>query len=315
MIDLLPDADQQALADAFAEVLENEASLARLRTAGAAGERSLVRRLAELGWMGLAVAEADGGLGLGIVEELLLMRAAGRHLVGTTLLATLLAATIDDDSRAALLAGNRLAALAIATPDGTLRLDHAEDDLTVAIGADGAVRLGEDGVFVPTVSIDDAVSLEKGLPAEGPAVDQRLRTTLLAAAYLTGLAERARDMAVDYAKIREQFGQPIGAFQAIKHRCADMAAGCEAAWSLAVFAALALTEGRSDAAFQVEAARIVAGDAATAAAHGNVQVHGGIGFTAECDAQLLVKRLQIWLQIAGPTREHRHRLMVEAPPR
>ena len=316
MIDLLPNADQDALSHNFAEVLASEAPLSRLRSGGFEGERALVRQLAVLGWIGIGIAECDGGLGLGIVEEMLLMHAAGRHLIGTTLLATMLAASIaDDETRARLIAGESAAALAIPAPDGTFRIDHGEGDLTLLLDASGRAILDTPLSFIETTAIDDAVFLERGATADTTGgIDLSLKATVLVAAYLVGLAERARDMAADYARTREQFGQPIGAFQGIKHRCADMAVSCEAAWSLTIFAALALAEGRADAAFQVEAARIVSGDAAISAARGNIQVHGGIGFTAECDAQLLVKRLQIWLQIGGTNRQHRARLAAEAAP-
>jgi alkylation response protein AidB-like acyl-CoA dehydrogenase len=170
------------------------------------------------------------------------------------------------------------------------------------------------GETVP--GLDGAVTLERvSLPPRNRAgADLALRATVLIAANLVGLIEAARDMATAYAKERQQFGQPIGAFQAIKHRCADMAVGAESAWTLTVFAALALDEGRADGPFQAAAARIVAGDAALAAARGNIQIHGGMGFTDECDAQLLVKRCHLWLQAGGDTRTHKAALMAEPEP-
>jgi alkylation response protein AidB-like acyl-CoA dehydrogenase len=117
-------------------------------------------------------------------------------------------------------------------------------------------------------------------------------------------------MGVAYAKIREQFGQPIGGFQAIKHHCADMAARAEAAYSASVFAALSVVAGRSDATFQAASARIVAADAAIRNAATNIQVHGGIGFTAECDANLFLKRAHLLEKIGGATRGQQ-RLLAE----
>lgn len=322
MIDLLPDDEQQLLADAFEEVLCEEAPLGRLR-GDPAGEHALIARLAGLGWIGLGIAEEDGGLGLGVVEETLLMRAAGHHLIGTGLLAGLLAARLaaaegSGQLLAALLSGRKGAALAIDDgADGLYRIDHHEDDVTLFIDGTGAAALlDEDALDLSrTLAIDDAVRLERGRrPIGSEGVPIGGRAAILTSAYLTGIAQRARDMATAYAKERQQFGQPIGAFQAIKHRCADMAVGCEAAWSLTVFGALALAEERPDARFQIAAARIVASDVALAAVRANVQVHGGMGFTEECDAQLLVKRLHLWLPIAGGPRQHRHALLGEPPP-
>jgi alkylation response protein AidB-like acyl-CoA dehydrogenase len=100
-------------------------------------------------------------------------------------------------------------------------------------------------------------------------------------------------MATSYAKTREQFGHPIGSFQSIKHRCADMAVGADAAAALLLFAALSVAEGRADAAFQDASARVVAEQRALWNARENIQVHGGMGFTAECDAHLYVKRTHL----------------------
>jgi alkylation response protein AidB-like acyl-CoA dehydrogenase len=110
---------------------------------------------------------------------------------------------------------------------------------------------------------------------------------------LVGIAEATRDMATAYAKTREQFGKPIGVNQAIKHRCADMAVAADAAVNQLLFAALSVQEERPDADFQVAAARVVADQAALTNARHNVQVHGGMGFTAECDAHLYVKRAHL----------------------
>ncbi len=319
MIDLLPDDEQQALVDNVRDVLAAEAPVSRLR--GGMGDRDLISRLTALGWVGLGISEEQGGVGLGLVEEALLFCEAGRHLVGPGLLAAVLGAHAADDPalRAALIGGDRGAALI--ARDGQHRFDRRPGDLSVSVTDAGATLFEDDGAIgaLPVTGLDGAVALERVSIGQGGGIavssaDLPLRATILIAANLVGLAEAARDMATAYAKERQQFGQPIGAFQAIKHRCADMAVGCEAGWTLTVFAALALAEGRPDAAFQAAAARIVAGDAALAAVRGNVQIHGGMGFTDECDAQLLVKRCHLWLQAGGDTRAHKVALMAEPEP-
>jgi len=310
MIDLLPDDEQQALASSFADVLAAEAPLSRLHRE-VDGDRALIRQLAALGWIGLGIPADKGGLGCGAVEEVLLMREAGRQLVGPGLVATMLAAQLADDGTP-FIDGSRQASLSIAAGDGQyLRLDHHPGDASLATG-DGLTLIEEHAFSnaIESRGIDDTVALSRAtlqVPSGDSEAAERL--TLWTAAILVGTAEAARDMAVAYAKVREQFGQPIGAFQAIKHRCADMALRCEAAWTQTCFAALALDGGRDDATFQIAAARLIAGDAALQNSRANIQVHGGIGFTEECDAQLLVRRTQLWLQIGGGTRSHQRALL------
>jgi alkylation response protein AidB-like acyl-CoA dehydrogenase len=315
MIDLLPDETQRTLAESFAEILAAEAPLSRLH-GDPQGDRALIRQLATLGWLGLGLPEARGGLGCGATEEILLMREAGRRLIGPGLAATMLAAHIAEDG-GPFVRGERFAAIAIPDGDGGhLLLDDAHADAIVAVSG-GGVELVERHCVAnrtETRAIDDSVALARAALQAGGDIRPAGRLTLWSAAVLTGMAEAARDMATGYAKLREQFGQPIGAFQAIKHRCADMALRCEAAWSQTVFAALALDAARDDADFQLAAARLVAGDAALANARGNVQIHGGIGFTEECDAQLLVRRTQLWLNIGGGTRMHQRALLAAPAP-
>jgi alkylation response protein AidB-like acyl-CoA dehydrogenase len=104
------------------------------------------------------------------------------------------------------------------------------------------------------------------------------------------VAERTLEMSVEYGKVRQQFGRPIGSFQAVKHRCADMAVRAEVARSLTTYAAVALRDGEADATRHVRAAKALAADAALVNAGDNVQNHGGMGFTWESDAHLYLKR-------------------------
>jgi alkylation response protein AidB-like acyl-CoA dehydrogenase len=131
-------------------------------------------------------------------------------------------------------------------------------------------------------------------------VDSKLlRLRLIDAGALAGMAAAALDMAVGYAGIREQFGRPIGTFQAVKHHCANMAMAARCARDQVTFAAVALDEGREDAPLQVECALFVAGSAALDNAGKNIQIHGGIGFSDEADPHLFLKRAQLQIAIAG----------------
>jgi alkylation response protein AidB-like acyl-CoA dehydrogenase len=132
----------------------------------------------------------------------------------------------------------------------------------------------------------------------------RLRALVLASAVQVGLAEGARDLAVEHAKNRVQFGKPIGVNQAIKHACVDMAVAADAAWQQTLFAAISLCSGRADARFQVLAAKAVAGRAAIDSAEAAIQVHGGMGYTYEHDVHLYLRRAHVLEQCFGSPRDH-----------
>ncbi len=109
-------------------------------------------------------------------------------------------------------------------------------------------------------------------------------------AEMCGAAERVMEMAVDYAKVREQFGKPIGSFQAIQHKCADMLVAVESAKSATYYAAWALANGEPDAHTSACLAKAYVSEAFTKVAGDGIQVHGGIGFTWEQDLHLYFKR-------------------------
>jgi hypothetical protein len=141
---------------------------------------------------------------------------------------------------------------------------------------DGAVPIGRG-------RIDDAAAIAY-LPSDATAlrgVPIHDRGLVLAAATAAGVAAGATAVAVEYAKQREQFGKPIGAFQAIKHRCADMAVAAEGAFAQTCYAAVALRDGVTGAGTEAAVAKYHADVAAQLAASGAVQVHGAIGFTSE----------------------------------
>jgi alkylation response protein AidB-like acyl-CoA dehydrogenase len=128
---------------------------------------------------------------------------------------------------------------------------------------------------------------------------EALRLRLLDAAALAGLARAALEMAVAYAGMREQFGRPIGSFQAVKHHCANMALSSRLASDQVSFAAIAMDDARDDVRLQVESALFVAGTAALENASKNIQIHGGIGFSDEADPHRLLKRARLLIEIAG----------------
>ena len=163
--------------------------------------------------------------------------------------------------------------------------------------------VGFDGVEVP----GDAVL---GEPGRGWATLRRGldRAMVCLAGELTGTAQRVLEMSVDYAKVRQQFGRPIGAYQAVSHRCADMLLMTESARSLAYHAAWALDNDVPEASLAAAMAKAYASDAArTVASHG-LQVHGGIGFTWEHDIHLFLKRAKWGEATLGDASHHRERV-------
>ncbi|MBO0745091.1 MAG: acyl-CoA dehydrogenase, partial [Candidatus Dormibacteraeota bacterium] len=143
----------------------------------------------------------------------------------------------------------------------------------------------------------------------GPVVSKTLDLAAIGlAAEQVGGAQRCLDMSVDYAKMRYQFGRPIGSFQAIKHKCADMLLQLESARSAAQYAAWAAAEDSPEVPVVASLAKAVCSDAYFFAAAENIQIHGGIGFTWEHDAHLYFKRAKSSQLFLGDTAYHRERL-------
>jgi alkylation response protein AidB-like acyl-CoA dehydrogenase len=141
--------------------------------------------------------------------------------------------------------------------------------------------------------------------------------TVVVCAELVGIAQRVLEITVEYARTRQQFSRPIGAFQAVQHQCADMLVWTESARSAAYYAAWALSTGAPDAGRAVAVAKAYASDATCAVCHRGVQVHGGIGFTWEHDLHLYLKRARSGAALFGDAtfqREQIARLTLDARP-
>ena len=277
---------------------------------------------AGLGLFGIAVAEDSGGVGGSIADLCAMVEEAARELipgpVATTALATLVVA---DPALLGALAAGQLTAGAALT--GDLHEDSGVISGTAdVLGADASglvlLPVGDHVVSVdvtanPGVTIEplEATDFSRTLsrvtlnraPATRLAVTRR-RFTDLAAALLAaesaGVARWTLDTAADYAKVREQFGKPIGSFQAVKHLCAEMLLRCQQSAVAAADAAAALAgddEGQSSVASAVAAAAGIA--AATANAKDCIQVLGGIGITWEHDAHLYLRRAYGIAQFLG----------------
>ncbi|MEU5954974.1 acyl-CoA dehydrogenase family protein [Streptomyces sp. NPDC047525] len=262
--------DQRALRDGVREILEGRFDAAALRGAADSGapslDRALWRELGDAGFFSLRVPEAEGGVGLGLPEAVLAFEEAGRALLTGPLVATFLAAGD--------VAGAAQGATVVTAASGGLVPWLEEADV---------VR-GDVSGAVPLRSVDPLTPLHRvpGDGGEGGAADAE--GDLLIAAEQLGSAGKTCETAVRYARERTQFGQAIGAFQAVKHLCAQMLVRAEVARA-AVYAASVTGDGG-----EITGAKLLADEAAVRNARDCLQVHGGMGFTWEADVHLHLKR-------------------------
>ena len=135
------------------------------------------------------------------------------------------------------------------------------------------------------------------------------RAAVAAAAVMLGSARKSMELSVEYAKVREQFGQPIGTFQAIKHACADMLVEVENAHGATYYAAWALDAAAGDAALAASVAKSYVGEAARKVCGSAIQVHGGIGFTWEYDLHLYFKQAKLLEALYGDAEHHRAQIL------
>ncbi len=265
-----------------------------------------------------------GGAGFGVVEETLVFAELGRHAVPGPFLAGVIGARLAalegrSDIAEGIIGGERVA-LCRADADSYVIYDAA--DATWWLLSDGdTVALAPAGDSIPFDGLDVLVPMARAprsaaepLVVAGDGRGLALRGALLASALLGGMARGTAEQSVGYALDREQFGQAIGGFQAVKHRCADMATRAESAECQTRYAALALAQGAPDAAFHVHAARVIAARAAIENAQVNVQNHGGIGFTWEHTAHRFVTRSRVVATQFGDTTDHLAELLTEPAP-
>ncbi len=366
--------DQVALREGARELLDGRADPAAVRAVvdrGGGYDAGLWDAMVAQGWPAVALAEADGGLGLGEVEVAVLLEELGRHAAPAPFASTVLAigALVRGAADAAELAGPPLAPLAgpvlarlldggvgcvawsrqsvavVATPedDGGWSLTGRPDPVPFAPSASVAIVVARDpdsddhgGATLFAVDLDAV-----GRPAREAAMDQTRelgwlvldrtpavriggvdavdalvdRGATFASAEMLGGAARVLELAVDYAKDRVQFGRPIGSFQAVKHRCADMLVDVEGMRSTVYWAAWCISAGDPDASVAASTAKIWCSDASKRVMASALQVHGGIGFTWEHDLHFFLKRAQLDQLTFGDASYHRERLAALLRPR
>jgi alkylation response protein AidB-like acyl-CoA dehydrogenase len=368
-------ADQMALRDAAAQLLDQDASQERVRAwvgdgvvvgtlPGAGGgerptsgdlrngadaargyDEALWSAMGEQGWTALERPEAEGGLGLSMVEVAVLCEQVGRHSAPAPYLSTVLAlealATGEIGGRHAALVedlaqGRRIGAVAFVgdasslsvkqtgeevvlsgEPDPVVYGPSAEVVVVVTPEAVFGVRLAEGSRPVPQAAMDRTRELgwlrlsdTAAFPLGGEEAATRLinRAATAAAAELLGGAETVLEMAVQYAKDRVQFAKPIGSFQAIKHKLADALVDVEGMRSTVYYAAWCVATNDPEASLAASMAKSWCSDAARRVMATGLQVHGGIGFTWEHPLHVYLKRSQLDQVSFGDGAWHRDRI-------
>ncbi len=310
--------EQQTLASTVRSLLDKRAD-PRVGTY----DEDLWQTLCEqIGAAALGIPEEYDGAGFTLFESLIVLEEVGRSLAPSPLLSALvtaeaLLAGADEDASKRLLpriAAGEVAAIALDLERPALDVDHASivlavvgDDLVEvadpqaqwAESMDQTIRLGRLGAATGDVIGDGRAALARA----------ELVGAVGVAALQAGLAARAVEMTVAYSKERVQFGRPIGSFQALKHRMADLLVLLEMSRSASWAASYAVSRSTEEAAGLTHVAKSYCGDALARIAGETIQLHGGIAITWEHDAHLVFKRAHALGQLFGTAAEHRR--MVE----
>ena len=308
--------ERQLLRDTVAALVEKHASPAAVRAAMKSPrgyDESLWKLLREqVGAAALVVPEEFGGAGGELADAAVVLEELGKALVPTPLLGTTLAELAllaadepDTDVLVRLAEGTSIGAV-VFDPQYVVNGDVAD----VVVSADGE-RLNRWTTFtahpVDTMDLTRRLARVEARDTADIAADPGLAdlAAILLAAEQIGAAAKCLDLTVEYTKERVQFGRPIGSFQALKHRMADLYVAVQSARAV-VNEAIAEPSATAAA-----VARVAASEAFSTVAAEAVQMHGGIAITWEHDIQLYFKRAHASAQLLGPPREHLRRLETE----
>jgi alkylation response protein AidB-like acyl-CoA dehydrogenase len=319
--------DQQAIKRTANELLAARFKSERVRELAEAEryDDDAWKEMCELGWAGIFIEEEHGGQGLGIVELVILMEELGYALAPVPFLsnaaaglALQLAGTDEQKERwlPGIASGEARGTVGMVR-DGEARLvpDADSADVIVLIGFDGSTNVVEAGSaqIEPLETMDrtrrfSRVRADGGEPLGGDcfAAGDRIATAL--SAETVGVAQKAMEMAVEYARERKQFGRPIGSYQAVSHRCAQMLLEVEGSRSGAYYAAWCADSEPESLPAAASGAKAYSSDAGWRVCGSSLQVHGGIGFTWEHDLHFYLKRAKTNAMLFGSAREHRDRV-------
>jgi alkylation response protein AidB-like acyl-CoA dehydrogenase len=276
------------------------------------------REMVELGWPGLALPEEAGGAGLGMVELAVVSEELGSALAptpvnGSWVAGFLLAGVGETEWLARVADGSVRAAVAVDAFDADTFL------VPQAAGADifvlgprvlepGSVRVEPLEALDPTRRPFRVTVTGEGTDIPGHPDGAPERIAVMLSAESVGIAQRCMDMSLAYAKERQQFGKPIGSFQAVAHTCAQMLLETENSRALVYNAAWALDHDPDQAPLAAAMAKAYASDAGVRCAQFAIQVHAGIGMTWEHDLHFFLKRAQWNSHVPGNTTATRARV-------
>jgi alkylation response protein AidB-like acyl-CoA dehydrogenase len=303
------------------------------------------RRFAEMGYLGIHLPVEVGGQGLGIVELAIVLEEMGRLCAPSPYLDVTLAGALlhfaggQNESLSTIVAGERIVTIARddsayagpAAPSVRLSNGRAQGvkyfvpfagraDALLITTPEGVHRVERPFTLEPMPTIDPGqrfarVTFDHAAERIG---DARLLDRLdvvaatAAGAMLLGVMSRAFEITLDYVKTRQAFGRPIGAFQALQHRLADMSLRVESTRSAVYRAAWCIDNADSDAAVAAYSAKAYAGDASRTVCGEAIQMHGGIGFTWELDVHWYFKRAKTLESHYGSTEVQLERALTAA---
>ena len=317
--------EQQAIKDTAREMLSARSPPAKVREVAEARayDEALWSEIRGLGWPGIAIPEELGGQGLGLLELVILCEELGYACAASPLLSNASAGLFiqhvgSDEQRERWLpgvaSGQERGAAAFQPRSNELVVDAEGAAVLVLNDSDRAVLAEPGDCEIVPVELIDATRSYASVTASaedelaGDVETAADRSVVALAAELTGVAQRALEMAVDYAKDRQQFDRPIGAYQAVSHRCAGMLYEVEEARSLTYYAAWAADAEPESLPLACSMAKARASEAAWRVTNDALQVLGGIGFTWEHDLHFLLKRAKVGAELLGDPRMHRERV-------
>lgn len=318
--------DQRSIKSTAKEFLAARYKPEKLRELAEAGEYddAIWDEMRELGWAGIFVDEEYEGQGLGIVELVILMEEMGYALAPSPFFSNAAAGLViqqagSDEQKRKWLPGiasgeQRATVGEVANGSAPLVPDAEGAAIIVLVDGDSATLVEASATEIEKVDTIDStrrfasVSADGGEALEGDVQAGLDRIATALAAELTGLAQRTMEMAVDYSKERKQFDRPIGAYQAVSHRCAQMLMEVESARALTYFAAYAADSEPEELSLAASAAKAYASDAGWRVSASSLQVHGDIGFTWEHDLHFFLKRAKTDGHLFGTARKHRDRV-------
>jgi alkylation response protein AidB-like acyl-CoA dehydrogenase len=318
--------DQQAIKRTAHDLLADRFKFDRVRELAEAGkyDEDAWKELCELGWPGIFIEEEYGGQGLGIVELVILMEELGYTLAPVPFLSNaaaglmIQAAGSDEQKRRwlpGIASGEARGAAGLVRGDEAKLVPDGDSAELIVLCADGGVSVVERSAadVEPVATMDSTrryarVRAGGGEALEGEAGPGVGAGLLAVAAELTGVSQRAMEMAVEYARDRKQFGRAIGAYQAVSHRCAQMLLETEGSRSATYWGAWTADAEPESLELAASMAKAYASDAGWRVCSSSLQVHGGIGFTWEHDLHFFLKRAKVDSLLWGSASEHRERV-------